>query len=29
MAVTLTFGDQKVEELVASAQRMASKISVK
>ncbi len=29
MAVTLTFGDQKVEELVVNAQRMASKISVK
>ena len=29
MAVTLTYGDQKVEELVVNAQRMASKISVK
>ncbi len=29
MAVTLTYGDQKVEELVINAQRMASKISVK
>ncbi len=29
MAVTLTYGEQKVEELVVNAQRMASKISVK
>jgi len=29
MAVTLTYGDQKVEELVVNAQRMASKITVK
>lgn len=29
MAVTLTYGVQKVEELVVNAQRMASKISVK
>lgn len=29
MAVTLTYGDQKVEELVVNAQRMASEITVK